>query len=67
MADHQQPGVGKLANDHNKQGAQARTQTNQHERTPESRSDRENLAGSHNQVSSRKGGGGAGRTPRGAG
>lgn len=67
VADHhQQPGAGKVENDHNKQGAQAKTQTNQHERTPESRHDREALVGSHNQSSSRKGGG-AGRTTRGAG
>lgn len=66
-ADHQQPHVGKVENDHNKQGKHKPTQTNQHERTPGSRHDRENLAGAHNEVSARKGGGGAGRTPRGAG
>ena len=65
--DYQQPGSGKVANDHNKQGEQAPTQKNEAQRTPQSRHERENLAGSHNQVSARKGGGGAGRTPRGAG
>lgn len=59
---------GKVANDHNKTGNQPPTQTNQGQRTPESRHDRLTLgAGPHNQVSARKGGGGAGRTPRGAG
>jgi hypothetical protein len=66
-ADHQQPGTGKVVNDHNKVGATEPTQKNEGERTPESRHDRENLAGSHNQVTARKGGGGAGRSPRGAG
>ncbi len=64
----QAPHGGKVANDHNKTGDQLPTQTNQGRRTPESRHDRQTLgAGSHNQVSARKGGGGAGRTPRGAG
>lgn len=66
-ADHQVPGTGKVANDHNKLGNTEPTQKNEGERTPESRHDRENLAGSHNQVSARKGGGGAGRRPNGAG
>jgi hypothetical protein len=66
-ADFQQPGTGKVANDHNKLGNTEPTQKNEGERTPESRHDRQNLAGSHNQVSARKGGGGAGRSPRGAG
>jgi hypothetical protein len=66
-ADHQQPGTGKVANDHNKQGAQAKTQTNQHERTPGSRHDRENQAGAHNEIQARTGGKGGGRSPRGAG
>ena len=62
------PHGGKVANDHNKTGNQPPTQTNQGQRTPESRHDRETLgAGSHNQVSARKGGAGAGRAPRGAG
>ncbi|VWX56220.1 conserved hypothetical protein [Burkholderiales bacterium 8X] len=67
-ADRQEPGQGKVANDHNKMGNQEPTQTHQGQRTPESRHDRETLgAGPHNQVSARKGGGGAGREPRGAG
>ncbi len=63
--DAQQPGTGKVANDHNKQGAQAATQLNQGRRTPESRSDRENLSGGPQ--STRQGRGGAARGPRGAG
>ena len=66
--DRQQPGTGKVANDHNKVGNQAPTQTNEGRRTPESRHDRQTLAGGpQNQISARKGGGGAGRSPRGAG
>jgi hypothetical protein len=66
--DKQQPGTGKLANDHNKMGDQQPTQVNQGQRTPESRHDQQSLAGGpQNQISARKGGGGAGRTPRGAG
>jgi hypothetical protein len=67
-ADHQVPGTGKVANDHNKQGEQTPTQKNEAQRTPESRHDRQSMgSGPQNQVSARKGGGGAGRTPRGAG
>jgi hypothetical protein len=66
-ADKQPPRTGKVANDHNKVGETTPTQKNEGERTPESRHDRQSLAGSHNQVSARKGGGGAGRSPRGAG
>ena len=67
-ADKQAPHQGKLANDHNKVGNQAPTQTNQARRTPESRHDRHTMgAGPQNQISARKGGGGAGRSPRGAG
>lgn len=67
-ADKQQPHTGKVANDHNKVGHQEPTQINEGRRTPESRHDRQQLAGGpQNQVSARKGGGGAGRTPRGAG
>jgi len=67
-ADHQVPGTGKVANDHNKQGGQAPTQKNEGQRTPESRHDRQNIgSGGHNEVAARKGGGGAGRAPRGAG
>jgi hypothetical protein len=66
--DVQEPGTGKLANDHNKTGQQAPSQTNQGRRTPASRHDRQTMgAGPQNQVSARKGGGGAGRTPRGSG
>jgi hypothetical protein len=66
--DQQQPQTGKVANDHNKAGNQQPTQTHQDRRTPESRHDRQTMgAGPQNQVSARKGGGGAGRTPRGAG
>jgi hypothetical protein len=54
-ADHQQPGTGKVANDHNKQGAQAATQKNQSQRTPESRHDRESKVGGSNQGQMRKG------------
>jgi len=69
-ADKQAPRSGKLANDHNKQGAQAATQKNQARRTPESRHDRLMVAGSENKVAKRKGGSsgaGAGRGTRGAG
>lgn len=67
-ADAQEPGMGKVANDHNKVGEQEPTQVNEGRRTPESRHDRQSIgSGPQNQVSARKGGGGAGRTPRGAG
>jgi hypothetical protein len=67
-ADFQQPGAGKVANDHNKVGNTEPTQTNQGNRTPESRNDRDSMTGGpQNQVSARKGGGGAGRNTRGAG
>ncbi len=46
--DKQAPRSGKLANDHNKQGAQAATQKNESRRTPESRHDRLMTAGSGN-------------------
>lgn len=66
--DQQEAGTGKVANDHNSQGTQAPTQTHQARRTPASRHDRQAMgAGPQNQTSARKGGGGAGRTPRGAG
>jgi hypothetical protein len=66
--DAQEPGAGKVANDHNKVGEQEPTQTNQGRRTPESRHDRQSIgSGPQNVVTARKGGGGAGRTPRGAG
>ncbi|MDB5826449.1 MAG: hypothetical protein JWQ73_669 [Variovorax sp.] len=64
----QAPHTGKVMNDHNKMGNKTPTQTNQGQRTPESRHDRQTMgAGPQNQISARKGGGGAGRTPRGAG
>jgi len=67
-ADAQEGGTGKVSNDHNKVGAQKPTQTNQGRRTPASRNDRQSIgSGPHNQVSARKGGGGAGRSPRGGG
>jgi hypothetical protein len=66
--DRQEPGTGKLANDHNKVGQQKPTQVNEGRRTPQSRHDRQILAGGpQNQVVARKGGAGAGRGPRGAG
>jgi len=68
LVDRQQPRTGKVANDRNKVGNQAPSQTNQGRRTPESRHDRQNIgAGPQNQVSARKGGGGAGRNARGSG
>jgi hypothetical protein len=67
-SDAQAPHSGKVANDHNKMGQTQPTQLNQGRRTPTSRHDRQTMgAGPQNQVSARKGGGGAGRTPRGAG
>ena len=69
-ADKQAARSGKVENDHNKQGAQAATQKNEGQRTPESRHDRLTHAGSENQVAKRKGGSsgaGAGRGTRGAG
>lgn len=66
--DQQQAGAGKVANDHNKVGGQHPTQTNEGRRTPASRNDRQSLgAGPQNQTAARRGGGGAGRSPRGAG
>jgi hypothetical protein len=63
----QQPGTGKVANDHNQAGAQEPTQTNQPRRTPESRHDRESQVGSHNVHQARTDGKGGGRGPDGAG
>lgn len=59
-ADEQEPQSGKVENDHNKTGDQAPTQTNEGQRTPESRHDRESNVGGHNQNKARRGGGGAG-------
>ncbi|GAA6119056.1 hypothetical protein [Acidovorax sp. FG27] len=71
MADHdkQEPGAGKVENDHNRQGDQDATQKNEARRTPESRHDRDAHIGSGNQVQSRQGGGGpsTGGGGRGAG
>lgn len=53
--DAQQAGTGKVANDHNKMGHQAPTQTNQGRRTPESRNDRETQTGGYNQSQVRRG------------
>ena len=59
---------GKVTNEHNKTGDKAPTQTDQGRHPPQSRHDRQTLgAGPQNQVSACKGGGGDGRTPRGAG
>ena len=60
-ADKQTPHARKVENDHNKMGAQAGTQLNQGQRTPESRSDRESHVGSHNQSQSRQAPGGVKR------
>jgi hypothetical protein len=68
VADHQLPGTPKLANDHNKVGNQKPTQTNQGRRTPQSRHDRQIIAGGPmNVVEARTGGKGGGRGPRGGG
>ncbi|AEG91091.1 hypothetical protein [Ramlibacter tataouinensis] len=64
-ADHQLPGTPKLANDHNKVGHQEPTQTNQGQRTPESRHERQITAGTMNVVQARTGGKGGGRSTRG--
>jgi len=64
-ADFQQPGTGKLENDHNKQGSKKATQTNQANRTPESRHDRQTLNGTMNVTQARTGGKGGGRSTRG--
>ncbi|HYD76168.1 hypothetical protein [Ramlibacter sp.] len=65
--DRQAPLSGKYANDHNKQGDKAPTQSNEGRRTPQSRHDRQITAGPQNVVEARTGGKGAGRGPRGAG
>ena len=53
---------GKLENDTNKTGEQAPTQSNEGNRTPESRHDRETQAGTTNQVRSRRAIGSGGGT-----
>ncbi|MDA8454962.1 hypothetical protein M4R22_09320 [Acidovorax sp. GBBC 3334] len=55
MSDKQQPGTGKVENDHNRQGQQEPTQKNEGQRTPQSRHDRDAHIGSGNQVQSRQG------------
>src|SRR3712207_4793225 len=62
VEDHQLPRTPKLSNDHNKVGNQETTQTNQGQRTPQSRNDRQITAGGPmNVVQARTGGKGAGR------
>jgi hypothetical protein len=53
--DKQTPHSGKVENDTNKVGNETPTQSNQGERTPQSRHDRENHVGGSNQVKSRGG------------
>jgi hypothetical protein len=53
--DRQAAHSGKVENDHNKIGEQAPTQRNEGRRTPESRHERMEPRGGHNQVSERKG------------
>ena len=59
--DIQAPRSGKLANDRNKLGDKAPTATNQGQRTPQSRGDRDTVVGSNNQTRSRRGGLGGGQ------
>lgn len=63
--DRQVPQSGKVANDHNKLGSTRPTQKNEGRRTPESRHDRQTLAGTMNVVQARTGGKGGGRGSRG--
>jgi len=58
--DKQEPGTGKVENDHNRQGDQEPTQKNEAQRTPQSRHDRDAHIGSGNQVQSRQGSAGSG-------
>ena len=58
--DRQEPGQGKVENDHNRTGHQEATQKNEGQRTPESRSDRTNHIGSGNQNQTRQGHAGSG-------
>lgn len=48
------PGTGKAANDRNKGPQAGATQTNEPQRSPESRHDRENQLGRQNQTQSRR-------------
>ena len=61
--DRQEAGKHKVENDHNRIGNQEPTQTNQGQRTPDSRSDRTSHIGSGNQNQTRQGhtGSGGGR------
>jgi hypothetical protein len=63
--DQQEPHTPKASNDHNKMGNTTATQTNQGQRTPESRHDRQTLNGTMNVVQARTGGKGGGRGTRG--
>lgn len=65
--DRQEPGKNKVENDHNRTGAQAPTQKNEGQRTPESRSDRTSQVGSGNQSQTRQGGAGSGSAGSGSG
>ena len=58
--DRQQPGQGKVENDHNRIGHQEPTQKNEGQRTPDSRSDRTSHIGSGNQNQTRQGNAGSG-------
>ena len=58
--DRQEPGQGKVENDHNQMGNQEPTQKNEGQRTPESRSDRTSHIGSGNQNQTRQGNAGSG-------
>jgi hypothetical protein len=53
--DRQAPQSGKVENDFNKQGEQHATQTNEGQRTPHSRHDREAQVGGNNQSKTRQG------------
>jgi len=67
-ADHQLPRTPKVANDRNKMGNTEPTQLNQGKRSPQSRHDRQIIAGGPmNVVQARTGGKGGGRGPRGGG
>lgn len=60
--DRQEPHTPKYSNDHNKMGDKSPTQTNQGQRTPESRHDRQSIsAGPTNIVAASTGGKGGGR------
>ena len=53
--DRQAARSGKVENDHNKMGEQRPTQRNEGRRTPESRHERMEPRGGHNQQSARQG------------